>query len=271
MGNGLYLGDKGLSLGTGLYQDAEGLWSGAAGFQAGGGTAAPVPLTVIDFKNGIYTIGGVSKTLGDMFRTLNNGYWDPSYAIDPADIEAGVGWHATTSGTTTYALLSLAAMVGWWQPGTVQAFSAVIDGNGTPGAGNSLCSFLPTVATSGYPTSGFGLTRGTPGSSTNSVYNSDGTKYYATNNVDPGSTGDFKAGFTVNAATDYLAAVMNGGTVSSGTATTLNNTGGAFTPDYSTMDAPYIYNAITTGGAGLIRSINIYAPLSDSVLQGLTA
>ena len=271
MGNGLYLGDKGLSLGTGLYQDAEGLWSGAAGFQAGGGTAAPVPLTVIDFKNGIYTIGGVSKTLGDMFRTLNNGYWDPSYAIDPADIEAGVGWHATTSGTTTYALLSLAAMVGWWQPGTIQQFSAVIDGNGTPGAGGSYFYFNPAEATTTDPQCGFLLGRGASPFSYNYVTNGDASKQYSTGNVDPAATGDFKIGMTVNAATDYLAAVVNGGTVSSGTATTLNNTGGAFTPDYSTMDAPYIYNAITAGGSGLIRSINIYAPLSDSVLQGLTA
>jgi len=37
-GNGLYLGNSGLSFGTGLYQNNTSLWSGSPGLQAGSST-----------------------------------------------------------------------------------------------------------------------------------------------------------------------------------------------------------------------------------------
>ncbi len=65
----------------------------------GGGAAGPQPLAVSDFKNGIYSIGGASKTFAQM--------WD--YAGTPVDPLTDVGLDLGPQGGTT----SASATIGW--------------------------------------------------------------------------------------------------------------------------------------------------------------
>lgn len=53
----------------------------------GASSPAPSPLVSIDFKNGVYDIGGVSKTLGEV--VVQNLNWSPYSA---SDVVAGVGY-----------------------------------------------------------------------------------------------------------------------------------------------------------------------------------
>jgi len=64
---------------------------GASG--GGGGVVPPTaPLAVADYKNGIYSIGGVSKTYAQMWT--NGGYVGPPFGTPI--ITPGVGWEAAT-------------------------------------------------------------------------------------------------------------------------------------------------------------------------------
>lgn len=75
-------GPAGLNRGVGLYEGVEGLYGGAPGLASG-----PFPLVSIDFKNGLYAIGGVSKALADVCtQDLNWGSYSAS------DVVAGVGY-----------------------------------------------------------------------------------------------------------------------------------------------------------------------------------
>ena len=81
MSTGLYSGQPGLSLGTGLYRTVSSLWSGASGLtMAFGGSAFPangLPTLVIDF---VLNNPEYDNTLSLDFTTQQY----ISYATDPA-------------------------------------------------------------------------------------------------------------------------------------------------------------------------------------------
>jgi hypothetical protein len=62
------------------------------GPQKGSTPPVPDPIAISDFKNGVYSIGGVNKTLAQMW--VGNPDWE---AYDPASVVAGVGLTVTGS------------------------------------------------------------------------------------------------------------------------------------------------------------------------------
>jgi hypothetical protein len=81
MSVGLYSGVPGLALGTGLYRNVSGLWSGASGLLAGFDTSGVTPTLIIDFVGPSTT--GVSLTADFTAGTYE------AYVLDVSEPQAG--------------------------------------------------------------------------------------------------------------------------------------------------------------------------------------
>jgi len=80
-------GPSGFNRGVGLYEGVEGLYGGAPGLVAG-----PAPLVSIDFKNGIYSVDGVGKTLADLcVQNLNFAPYSASDVVNGTGYKRGPG------------------------------------------------------------------------------------------------------------------------------------------------------------------------------------
>lgn len=281
MSSGLFSGKSGLSVGQGLYRVASSLWSGASGFVTdwdGNTTPAWLPtgaLTFIDFENGHYYANGAERAFGDMFREVDNGWWDPSYQIDPADIVANEGWYGPdfdASPNTCYGILSLDALAGWWEPGVGGAWSAVVDLSASHGAVDlDRAAFLLYLAPPDTETPATvlwffkGIETVVKHRAEVSVGNADDTDHYIAANPNSAST-RLKLAGTLNTTTGHIAASEAGGGPATGTAS-----GGSFTPDYAAMSMPYLL-AYTGGDATMIvHSLTIYPEQSDAALAVLSA
>jgi hypothetical protein len=84
MSVGLYSGVSGLALGTGLYRNVSGLWSGASGLLAGFDTNGVTPTLILDFVGPSTT--GVSLTAD--FTAGTTGTYE-AYALDASQPQAG--------------------------------------------------------------------------------------------------------------------------------------------------------------------------------------
>jgi hypothetical protein len=81
MSIGLYSGVPGLALGTGLYRNVSGLWSGASGLLAGFDTSGVTPTLIIDFV-------GPSTTGVSLAADFTAGTYE-AYVLDVSEPQAG--------------------------------------------------------------------------------------------------------------------------------------------------------------------------------------
>lgn len=75
-------------------------------FVGGGGFVPPTPLAIADFKNGVYSIDGVSKTFAEMFVEDEAQF----STFDPATLIPGTGIQVSGTGAVLNGLLSTAEL-----------------------------------------------------------------------------------------------------------------------------------------------------------------
>lgn len=140
-----------LSLNAMLALDADGApcrppWHRVLALRERHGAAGPPdapPLARYDFAAGEYFADGAARGLADMVQSVDNGWWDPSYAPDPADVSAA-GW-AAQPGNSAYLLPSELAKAGWWD-GETREFVATLEYDFTLGGETSGDGYLPWLA-----------------------------------------------------------------------------------------------------------------------------
>jgi len=224
-------------------------------------------LTILDFKNGEYYADGASRSLADMTRVVNNGYWTTAYALNPVDVVAGVGW-TSSSATASYALLSTLALAGWWD-GVTHAFSAVMKTTTTTDGTNGKVAvprFTMSPLTAGLPAYQTDIRYGKTGGGA-----ADESVHYLYNNSTDGLRQDTdtypdspqRTGYTVNGA--LQSGCVNGGTVLTEAITATQQALNA------SINGPFLVARNGTGYNATIEEIRFYAPMTDAQLQALTA
>lgn len=219
-----------------------------------------------DFVSGNYYCNSAVCAVTDLFRALDNGFWDPSFAFDPAQVIPGTGWLPV--GNAGSVLFSIPALAGWWD-GTTNAVSFVAEFDLPTFAADDFATFLVSFVndTAGAPGLGFYLNKsldaeGSPADDISLQYD-DGAGHSGNvaGTVDPAIP--FKLGYTVNGTAVYCS--MNGAQSISATVDA------AVAAAYPSMDGPSIQMNVDNGSPILVcRNFTAYQPMSDSALDALT-
>lgn len=103
----------------------------------GGGFDPSAPLAVSDFQNGVYTIGGVSKTFADMWEeNLDNGPWHPETLVPGTGITTSTGMDSNGIGAAAALIAALDPALG---------ITAVVDYSTNQGSSTALPRFSMDV------------------------------------------------------------------------------------------------------------------------------
>lgn len=231
-------------------------------------------IALLGFAAGEYFADGDARVLADMFQVVDNGYWDPSYQPDPADIGAG-GW-AAQGDQSAYLVPSELAKTGWWDGGA-REFVAVIEYDFEIAGETTDDSFRPSLilqAAEGF-TFNYLDTDYLAYCGFEAGHWGDGSfyaeTYFYTYDYSDNSVTDERSGTDIAPASpvkiagrftaDEIAFCANGGAIF-----TAAITRGDLFPAF---DLPYLANAVAGDASGNIRRVTIYPP--DADIQALSA
>lgn len=244
------------------YRDSTNNWAELTVAGGGGGPTGPTALVSIDYKNGVYSIGGVSKTLAEVVEhTVSYG------AFDPAAVIAGTGLRSTWAGSGASGNLSQCPTL------TAAAFAAALPGGAAGGftavvtasvdqTGPAFCTMGVELVKDDFST-GWGVEVGynSPTSETTNIYD------YAT--LD--KRWSFGAGrhiFSLTQATDRIAVSKDGG------APIVSNTAPMAQPAANQIGTWVRANQLSAGAGTatvIIEKIEFFATVADADLAALSA